>query len=315
MLTLNEEKHIRRCINSAKRIADRVIVVDSFSTDATRTIALELGAEVYQRKFISHAEQFNWGLDNLKISTEWVMKLDADEYLEDDLVAELHNKLPELRPQVSGILLRYKLIFMGRWIRFGGRNSLKLVRIWRFGFGRLENRLMDEHVAIQSGDIVEFKSHFCDHNLNNFSLFIDKHNGYSVREAVEYLIQKYKLRQHRTSNQSLERSARIKRILKSEVYHRLPVLLAPFLYFFYRFFVLGGFLDGYQGVVYHSFQALWYRFLVAVRIVDWDRKIACLPPTARLAQLEELSGLHLVLHDGGEGLSSGGNATTNNQCG
>ncbi|HEY1579288.1 MAG TPA: glycosyltransferase family 2 protein [Terracidiphilus sp.] len=294
ILTLNEAKHIARCIANAKRVADRIVIIDSFSTDATASLARALGAEVFQHNFVSHADQFNWALRNVGISTEWVMKLDADEYLEEDLITELHHKLPQLPRQVSAISLRYKLIFMDRWIRFGGRHALKLVRIWRFGSGRLESRLMDEHVVIESGDIVMFKSSFRDHNLNDFSFFISKHNGYSVREATQYLLQRYQLGAFGLSRGGyLERNTQSKRKLKAQLYDRLPPFIAPFLYFMYRYFILLGFLDGYQGAIYHFFQGLWYRLLVAARLTYWDHKLAKADPARRLMLLEELSGLHL----------------------
>jgi cellulose synthase/poly-beta-1,6-N-acetylglucosamine synthase-like glycosyltransferase len=81
VLTLNEAVHIRRCIESVRDVACRVVVVDSGSTDRTCEIARELGADVFANPFTTHAKQLNWGLDNAGVSTQWVMKLDADEYL------------------------------------------------------------------------------------------------------------------------------------------------------------------------------------------------------------------------------------------
>lgn len=78
ILTKNEEKNIKKCIDSFKGIAKRFVVVDSFSTDNTESICSELGIDFYQNKFINHAKQFNWALDNTNISTEWVMRIDAE---------------------------------------------------------------------------------------------------------------------------------------------------------------------------------------------------------------------------------------------
>ena len=82
ILTLNEELHIRRCIENVRSIAKQIFVVDCFSTDRTVDIAKELGAEVHQHEWPGNqAAQFNWALENLPIATEWVLRLDADEYL------------------------------------------------------------------------------------------------------------------------------------------------------------------------------------------------------------------------------------------
>ena len=89
VLTYNEEIHIRRCLENAFRIAEEVFVIDSFSTDRTVEIAKEMGAVVLQNKWVNYAVQFNWALDNAPIKTEWVIRFDADEYLEDELIREI----------------------------------------------------------------------------------------------------------------------------------------------------------------------------------------------------------------------------------
>ena len=81
VLTLNEERHIQRAISSTAEVAGRVIIVDSGSTDKTIEIAKNLGAEVFFNPFVSHARQFNWGLTQLNGETDWVLRIDADEYL------------------------------------------------------------------------------------------------------------------------------------------------------------------------------------------------------------------------------------------
>ena len=88
ILTFNESQHIERCINSLKLITNNIFVVDSFSTDNTVKICENLGAKVYQRKWKNYADQFQWGLENCPIETEWVMRMDADEYIEPDLIEE-----------------------------------------------------------------------------------------------------------------------------------------------------------------------------------------------------------------------------------
>ena len=126
ILTLNEEKHIYRCIKSLHLFAKDIFIVDSFSTDRTIEIAQDLGAKVYQNKWPgNHAIQFQWGLDNCPVETEWVMKMDADEYITPELSAEILDKLSFLPKDISGIHIKrvlkaesLKLDYFGSGIGF-----------------------------------------------------------------------------------------------------------------------------------------------------------------------------------------------------
>src|SRR5699024_4520723 len=101
ILTYNEEIHIRRCLENVTKFASKVYIVDCFSSDRTVEIAKEFGAEVVEHEWPGNqAEQFNWALENLSFSTKWVLRLDADEYLQPELVKELNEKLPSLPEEV-----------------------------------------------------------------------------------------------------------------------------------------------------------------------------------------------------------------------
>ena len=143
ILTYNEQKHIERCVHSLLPITNRIFVVDSFSTDDTVKIARSFGAEVVQREWKNYADQFQWGLDHCDVQTDWVMRIDADEYVEEELQMELMKTLPGLSKDVSGIYIRRKVFFQGQWIKYGGFYPHKLLRIWRVGFARIEHRWMD----------------------------------------------------------------------------------------------------------------------------------------------------------------------------
>lgn len=188
ILTYNEEIHIRRCLENVKDIAKGIYIIDSYSTDMTLKIAREYSnVHILQNKWENnHAKQFNWGLANADIHTKWVLRLDADEYLLPELVVELENKLPSMNEDVSGIIFNRRHIFMGKWMR-RGIYPVKLLRVFRYGKGQCEQRLMDEHIMITEGRAVEFSHDFCDHNLNNLSWFCHKHVNYAIREAVDLL--------------------------------------------------------------------------------------------------------------------------------
>lgn len=98
ILTYNEEIHIRRCLENVNQFAAKVYVIDCYSTDRTADIATELGAEVVKHKWPGNqAEQFNWALDYLNIKTNWILRLDADEYVSDELINEMNKNYPIYR--------------------------------------------------------------------------------------------------------------------------------------------------------------------------------------------------------------------------
>lgn len=300
ILTHNETLHIARALDSVATIADQVFIIDSGSTDDTVALAQARGAAVLTHPWTNHAQQFQWGLDNAPITADWVMRLDADEVIEPDLAASINARLSTLPPQVTGVNLKRKHIFLDRWIRHGGRYPLTLLRIWRRGRARVEQRWMDEHMLLTEGEAVVFEGGFADHNLNDLSFYTAKHNSYSTREAIDRLNQTYGLfaSDDAFSGTSASRAAAGKRWVKESVYNRLPMWAAPLGYFLYRYIVQCGFLDGRPGLIYHGLQGGWYRFLVEAKIVEFDRVLAPLPDReARLRALERLTGYRLATAD------------------
>jgi glycosyltransferase involved in cell wall biosynthesis len=294
ILTHNEERHIKRALASIGGIASEVFVVDSFSTDRTAELAREHGAVVQQNKFVNYAKQFQWALDHAPISASWVMRLDADEMIEEDLAAKIREELPTLGDDVVGVNLKRKHIFRGRWIRHGGRYPLVLLRIWRRGHGRIEERWMDEHMVVWGGRTVTFEGGFADHNLKDLSFFIDKHNKYATREAIDVINQRRNLfpRDIDLPAEGSSRQAAVKRFIKEKVYNRIPYQISAPAYFLYRLIFQLGFLDGKEGIVYHGLQGLWYRFLVGAKVEELELAIAGLEePAAIRAELRRLTGL------------------------
>ncbi len=272
ILTFNEIKHIERCIKSLTGLVSRIVVVDSFSTDGTVELCESLGAEVFQNIWRNYANQFQWGLDNCGIDSVWTMRMDADEYLENELVAELEARFPLLDPELNGVYLKRKVFFKGRWIKYGGFYPHVLLRIWKTGEGRIEQRWMDEHIVIEAPKTTTFNTNLVDDNLNHIGWWTDKHNSYASREMVDLLNMKYRfLEKDDAIRESDDRQAKVKRFIKEEVYSRLPLGVRPVLYFFYRYVLRGGFLDGGKGFLFHLLQGLWYRLLVDIKVSEVER--------------------------------------------
>jgi glycosyltransferase involved in cell wall biosynthesis len=296
ILTFNEARHIERSIASVRGIARDIVVVDSYSTDDTVERARNAGARVLQNPFINYARQFQWGMDNGGIDAAWIMRLDADEIIEADLAREIATRLPLLGEEVAGINFDRKHVFMGRWIRHGGRYPLRLLRLWRRGQGRIEQRWMDEHIVVWGGSTVLFRGGFADVNLNDLTFFTHKHNAYATREAIDVLSQKYGLfaRDQAVNADSASLQAGFKRWMKESFYNRLPFWCGPLGYFLYRYFIQLGFLDGRPGLIYHFLQGFWYRFLVGAKLVELESGLAdCHDNPARIARLQQLTGFNL----------------------
>lgn len=268
ILTYNESLHIKRCIESLQGFAQEIFIVDSYSTDDTVQIATALGAKVYQHPWTNYATQYQWGLDNCPVETPWVMRMDADEYVTPALVAEIMERLPGLNASISGIVLKRQVYFMDRWIRYGGYYPIKLLRIWRTGYGTIEQRWMDEHIKLKEGLTLEFAQDFVDHNLNNLSWWTEKHNSYATREAVDLLNKKYHFFSEDSIDTALKAQDAQKRRYKNNLYSRSPLFLRAILYFLLRYIIQFGFLDGKPGLIWHSLQGLWYRFLVDAKITQ-----------------------------------------------
>ncbi len=259
--TYNEEINLQKCLKSLIKLAATIYVVDSGSNDKTTEIAKAFGAKVVDGRWNSFSEKLNWSIDNLPIDTPWVMRVDADEHLTDDLIDEIGITLPNVLPGVTAFEIKRRMAFLGRWIRHGGIYPSWQVRLWRTGKARFEMRNLDEHMLIE-GEVGRLTNDFVDENLKGLAIWIDKHNVYSDREKEEIL-------QCRTGNWgNLQGQARIKRILKEGVYYRFPLFVRPLLYWIWRYFFRLGFLDGRPGLIYHFLQGFWYRFLIDAKIFE-----------------------------------------------
>lgn len=292
ILTFNEEAHIERVVRCAEEIG-QVFIVDSYSKDTTLDRLRALGVRVVQHRFVNYAKQFQWALDHLPIEADWVMRLDADETLTPELIQEVKSKIASLPPEVTGINLNRRHIFLGRWIKHGGRYPLTLLRIWRAGAAKIEERWMDEHMVLLHGQAVTLENDFCDHNLNDLTFFTEKHNKYATREAIDVLITRYGLTQSRevltTERTSFQASA--KRWVKERIYNRFPFWLGPLGYFLYRYMFQLGFLDGREGLIYHFLQGFWYRFLVGAKVLEYDLSLKRLADRReRVEMLARLTG-------------------------
>lgn len=268
ILTYNEELNIEKCINSVRKVSHRIVVVDSFSNDNTVVIAKKMGAEVIQNKFINHAKQFNYGLQEAHIKTQWVFRIDADERLTPESSDEIENLCNIHKDSdVNGIIVRFEVNFLGKKLKHGGIYPFRKLLLFKFGYGEIEDRNMDEHIYLTEGKSVELKNDSLHYDYKDLTFWIDKHNKYSSKEFQDYIESLTKT----DNGEQLNRNARIKRLIKYKVYYKLPMSIRAFSYFVYRYIFKNGFLDGKEGLIFAVLQAFWYRFLVDAKIYEYEK--------------------------------------------
>ncbi|MBF6568112.1 MAG: glycosyltransferase family 2 protein [Candidatus Binataceae bacterium] len=263
ILTHNEEPNLAVCLSSLEGLSAEIFVVDSGSVDRTAEIARGFGARVVEHPFVNYAAQLNWALDNLPIRTPWVMRLDADERLTPELAAELQSALPEAPADVSAFMMKRRVYFWGRWIRHGGYYPTWLLRVWRHRQARCEERWMDEHMIVLAGQTLRLGNDFIDENRKGLGFWTGKHNRYADREVADLTASGLL-----SSAPGLPDQMGRRRWFKQNFYGRLPLFWRAFFYWFFRYFILLGFLDGKPGLVFHFLQGFWYRFLVDAKLYE-----------------------------------------------
>lgn len=279
VFTYNEEKNLPSCLESLKRLECELLVVDSGSTDRTIEIAKHYGAKIVQHPWESPPKQWNWALRNLPFSYEWALWLDADHRLTPELAEEIvqlfhDGELKEQRDrlwrqsnanlsQVDGFYVKRRQIFRGRWIRHGGyypKYLLKLVRHKQAWCD--ENELLDVRLYVK-GRTAVLQHDLNEDNQNELDIlfWISKHTHFAQLQAAEEFLRRqggvaWSIRP------SLFGAPDQRTLWLKDRWYRMPLYLRPFVYFFYRYFLRLGLLDGKQGFIFHFLQAFWYRLVV-----------------------------------------------------
>ena len=270
ILTYNEELHLRRLLNSIVGLDAKIYILDSFSTDKTLDISTEYHATVIQHAFENHPKQWDFALNCFKIETPWIIGLDADQIVTQELLEMLRDFKSEEHAQTNGIYFNRKNFFRGRWIKHGGFYPKYLLKMFRRNIGHSDlNENMDHRFVVEGQTEIWRNGHIIEENLkeNHISFWIDKHNRYSDLVAAEEYERLQNLRAQTVSARYFgspdERIAWMKKI-----WWKLPLGLRPFLYFFYRIFIKLGILDGKTGILFHFLQGFWFRLVIDIKIAE-----------------------------------------------
>jgi glycosyltransferase involved in cell wall biosynthesis len=217
IITLNEEKNIKECISSIQKVCDEVIVVDSLSSDNTVKIAEECGARVYLQKYLGDGPQKAFGVKYAK--NDWILSLDADERLEDDLV----EKISTLKLDNENIAFAFRRRnFVGNhWIKAAGFYPDYVTRLYnRKTSGYLEKKA---HSKVKAPKIKKIKAHITHFTYESYSHWVERLTWLSTRDAWAYYTQGKK-------------------------YNKFRPVISAFGAFIQKFIVKGGMFQGMDGL-------------------------------------------------------------------
>jgi len=251
--TLNEEVNLPHCLGSLGW-CDDVIVVDSFSSDATEHLSRAASARFLQHTFTGFGDQRNWSLEQIRLKHPWALILDADERVPPALVAEMAARLPAAPLDVAAFRLRRRFHLWGRWLRFSSLYPTWVVRLLRVGRVRFVNRGHAETQEVD-GRIEALANDLIDENHKGIHDWWARQYRYSVQEALYELAQAKVSWPGFFSTDPLQQRAAFKGLARE-----LPG--RPFWYFLFTFLFRGGFLDGLDGWRFCRMKAMYQTMIV-----------------------------------------------------
>jgi glycosyltransferase involved in cell wall biosynthesis len=220
IITYNEEKKIEVALKSVADIASEIIVVDRHSSDATVKIAREYTEKVFLREWTNFSDQKNYG--NEKASFPWILSLDADERVSDELRAEI-QQLKSEEPECTAFSMPRQAFYLGRWIRHSGWYPDRKIRLFQKEKARWEGEFVHEALVVD-GQVCKLKGHLHHFTYDNIRDHIEQSNTFSELGAQKMYAQKKRCRW----------------------YH---LAIKPSLHFLKAYIWRGGFLDGFAGFV------------------------------------------------------------------
>jgi glycosyltransferase involved in cell wall biosynthesis len=237
IITKDEEKIIARCLDCLQWV-DEIIVIDSGSTDNTMKIARQYGAKVYSREWAGYARQKNFGI--AKAKNGWVLSLDADEIMTDELADEIKN-IPDSGAGKAGFFIARKNIYYGRWLRFGGIYPDHQLRLFKKQAGKYDEVDLHECVGIkgETGTLKNPVMHYTKDSIHEHIEFVNKYTELEAKRLFE----------------------------KGHIPTGYSALIKPKFYFLKHYIFKLGFLDGWQGFACHVISSM-YVFMTEIKVME-----------------------------------------------
>jgi glycosyltransferase involved in cell wall biosynthesis len=261
ILTKDEEQNIGPCL-STLGFSDDIVVFDSYSKDRTVEIAKSVAnVRVIQRAFDNWSAHQNWGVANIPFKHPWVLYIDADERVDEELANEV-RRVADPASSTSAFRMRRKDMFMGRWLRHAQLYPTWFVRLFRPSKIRYE-RLVNP-VAIVDGPTLDMHGHIIHHPLNKgLKQWFDRHNSYSSFEAEELV--KVLAGERRPLRGLFSSDPNDRRAVLKDIFFRLP--MRPQVKWLYYMVWRRAFLDGKPGIMYARMQYL-YEYMISLKLEE-----------------------------------------------
>lgn len=262
VLTFNEENNIKNCLIHLAWV-DRIVVVDSGSSDRSVEHAKELGCDIYFNPWPGFAAQRNWAIDNTGITTEWVIFLDADE----EVTPKMRDEIRQILTSTScnAFYLCYKVMLFGKWVKRSANFPVWHPRIFRFGKARFMEAVTGHGETWDvDGKACYIKSPYIHYSFSKgLGYWIEKHNRLSAMECATYLTKKKPLIETLRGLFSGDQHKR-RQALRGLSY-QLP--FRPFLRVLHQLIIKGGILDGPAGWTYCSLYFA-YEIMISAKIKE-----------------------------------------------
>jgi glycosyltransferase involved in cell wall biosynthesis len=242
MITKNEERNIKKSLLSVIDLVDEIIIVDSGSDDKTIEIAKQFGAVIKERVFDSFTNQKNYALS--LAANEWVLHLDADEFVSSELKEEIKNTLENT--EYDAFYLTRNNFFLGRRMKYAGLANEKRLRLAKKNLSKYTGGLIHEELVV-NGTTGYMKNLFYHHSYPTIDSFFAKFDQYTTLGAMKLYEQNKK-------------------------FYITDITFRPIIEFFKRYILRLGFMDGLEGLIWAMF-GLFSSFVKYIKLLElWKNK-------------------------------------------
>ena len=254
----NEQDNIRPCIESARLVADEILVADSLSTDLTlRVVADAGGCRVIEREFISYSDFKNWAIP--QAAHEWVLVLDADERVTPELAEEIRQQLATVSDQIDGFWIRRRNFYLGHEIKHSGCDTSSLFRLLRRDVCRYQHCRVHEEIEVRPGRDAALSQPLLHYTYWTLDQYFEKQVKYTRLKALD-------------------------RWDEGQRVTAMGMLCTPFLRFIQLYVFRLGFLDGLPGLQMCMLQAFFVSFVKRARL--WELQHGLKQPRENLVTRE-----------------------------
>lgn len=183
IIGLNEEENLDRCLKSVVDLVDEIIFVDSFSSDRTIEIARQYTDKVYQHEFTGYTKQKNYA-DSLA-SNDWVLNVDCDEVISEDLKTEITDAFQQKESNISGFSMPRLTFYCYRWIRHSGWYPDRKIRLYNRKKASWEGEIVHEQLIVHSGRVTKLKNDLLHYSFPDISTHLKTLDNFSTKGAQD----------------------------------------------------------------------------------------------------------------------------------